>query len=152
MPPRIRFRSPGVKPGQKIGPLGPFRGRLGIHWVLGSLALGILLAVAGWLFFTGGAPGEPWRPVALLESLAPGSARTVGDGVAVGRLPGGQVVAVAEPTGCPLQAEEGGYRDCRSRAYELDGQPQDEGAPLDLVPVQVVRGTIYVDPGARVPR
>lgn len=50
---RIRFRPPGVKPGQKIGPLGPFRGRLGIHWVVAPIVLGVVLLVAGWLYFFG---------------------------------------------------------------------------------------------------
>ena len=44
MPPRrIRFRPPGVKPWTRIGPLGPFRGRLGIAWVITPLILGIFL-------------------------------------------------------------------------------------------------------------
>lgn len=44
---RIRWRLPGVKPGQKIGPLGPFRGRLGLHWVIASVAVGGLILAAG---------------------------------------------------------------------------------------------------------
>ena len=36
--PRVHIRAPGVKTGSTIGPLGPFRGTLGIHWVLGSIA------------------------------------------------------------------------------------------------------------------
>jgi hypothetical protein len=48
MPPRrIRFRPPGVKPWTKIGPLGPFRGRLGVAWVIAPLFLGTALLVAG---------------------------------------------------------------------------------------------------------
>ena len=47
MPPRrIRFRPPGVKPWTRIGPLGPFRGRLGIAWVIAQLILGIFLLEA----------------------------------------------------------------------------------------------------------
>jgi hypothetical protein len=38
---------PGVKPGQKIGPLGPFRGRLGLHWVIASVTVGALILAAG---------------------------------------------------------------------------------------------------------
>jgi hypothetical protein len=38
---------PGVKPGQKIGPLGPFRGRLGVHWVIASVVVGALILGAG---------------------------------------------------------------------------------------------------------
>ena len=46
---RIRFRPPGVKPWTKIGPLGPFRGRLGVAWVIAPLVLGIALLIAGWV-------------------------------------------------------------------------------------------------------
>jgi hypothetical protein len=44
---RVRWRSPGVKPGQKIGPLGPFRGRLGLHWVIASAVVGVLILAFG---------------------------------------------------------------------------------------------------------
>lgn len=47
---RIRIRMPGVKPGQKIGPLGPFRGRLGVHWVIASMVVGALILGVG-LFY-----------------------------------------------------------------------------------------------------
>jgi hypothetical protein len=51
MPP-LRFRPPGVKPWSRIGPLGPFRGRLGVAWVVAPLVLGIaLLAAASFFFF-----------------------------------------------------------------------------------------------------
>jgi hypothetical protein len=36
-----------VKPGQRIGPLGPFRGRLGLHWVIASVTVGVLILVIG---------------------------------------------------------------------------------------------------------
>ena len=32
------------------------------------------------------------------------------------------------------------------------GSPEEEGDPLDLVPMQVVGGEIYVDPTRRIPR
>jgi hypothetical protein len=46
---RVRFRPPGVKPWTRIGPLGPFRGRLGMAWVIAPLILGVILAGAAWL-------------------------------------------------------------------------------------------------------
>jgi hypothetical protein len=46
---KIRFRPPGVKPWTKIGPLGPFRGRLGLAWVIAPLILGVLLLVSAFL-------------------------------------------------------------------------------------------------------
>ena len=46
---RIHFRPPGVKPWTKIGRLGPFRGRLGLAWVIAPLVLGVAVLVAGLL-------------------------------------------------------------------------------------------------------
>jgi hypothetical protein len=44
---RVRVRGPWVREGSRIGPLGPFRGRLGIHWVIASVVVGAILLVAG---------------------------------------------------------------------------------------------------------
>jgi hypothetical protein len=44
---RARMRGPWVREGSRIGPLGPFRGRLGIHWVIASVVVGVILLVAG---------------------------------------------------------------------------------------------------------
>lgn len=49
MPKRIRFRPPGLKPTTKVGHLGPYRGRLGLAWVIAPLAAGIVILVAGYL-------------------------------------------------------------------------------------------------------
>jgi hypothetical protein len=45
--PRPRFRPPGLKPWTRIGRLGPFRGRLGLAWVVAPLVLGLLIVAAG---------------------------------------------------------------------------------------------------------
>jgi hypothetical protein len=47
---RIRFRPPGVKPWTRIGPLGPFRGRLGVGWVIAPIVVGVAVLIAGWLW------------------------------------------------------------------------------------------------------
>jgi hypothetical protein len=52
MPRRIRFRPPGLKPTTKIGTLGPYRGRLGLAWVIAPLAAGALILVFGILALT----------------------------------------------------------------------------------------------------
>lgn len=44
---RVRFRPPGLKPGTRIGTLGPYRGRLGLAWVVAPLVVGILILAAG---------------------------------------------------------------------------------------------------------
>jgi len=53
MPRRLRFRPPGVKPWTRIGSLGPFRGRLGVAWVVAPLVLGVVLLVAAFLLLRG---------------------------------------------------------------------------------------------------
>jgi hypothetical protein len=46
---RIRFRPPGLKPTTKVGTLGPYRGRLGLAWVIAPLVAGVLIVMAGYL-------------------------------------------------------------------------------------------------------
>jgi hypothetical protein len=46
---RIRFRPPGLKPTTKIGTVGPYRGRLGLAWVIAPIVAGIVIVVAGFL-------------------------------------------------------------------------------------------------------
>lgn len=46
---RLHFRPPGLKPTTKVGTLGPYRGRLGIAWVIAPLIAGIVIAIAGYL-------------------------------------------------------------------------------------------------------
>ena len=144
---RIHFRPPGVKTGSTIGPLGPFRGTLGIHWVIGSIAVGLLIVLAATLLFARfGAPSAPYRLVGELEAFPLGTAREVLGGVYVGVTNDGDAVAVAEPVHCPLQPMEGGYRDCLDLGYALDGSPLGKGDPLSRLPVEVYRGRVYVDP------
>ena len=45
---RIRFRPPGLKPWTKVGHLGPYRGRLGLAWVIAPLVAGFAILAAGW--------------------------------------------------------------------------------------------------------
>jgi len=48
---RLHVRPPGLKPTTKVGTLGPYRGRLGIAWVLAPLAVGVVILVAGYVAF-----------------------------------------------------------------------------------------------------
>lgn len=144
---RIHFRPPGVKTGSRIGPLGPFRGTLGIQWVIGSIVVGLLILFAvTWGLFHAGRPTAPFRLVGRVERLPTGTAREVLGGVFLGRSPSGQVFAVAEPPNCPLQVDEGGYVDCLGLTYHLDGRPIKRGEPLTRLPLQVFRGEIFIDP------
>jgi hypothetical protein len=47
MPKHLRFRPPGLKPTTKIGTLGPYRGRLGLAWVIAPILAGGVILVFG---------------------------------------------------------------------------------------------------------
>ena len=49
---RVRFRPPGLKPTTKVGTLGPYRGRLGLAWVIAPIVAGLIIVVAGWIAIT----------------------------------------------------------------------------------------------------
>jgi hypothetical protein len=49
---RFQFRPPGLKPTTKVGTLGPYRGRLGLAWVIAPLVAGVVIVVAGILILT----------------------------------------------------------------------------------------------------
>ena len=49
---RVQFRPPGLKPTTKVGTLGPYRGRLGMAWVIAPLVAGVVILVAGFLILT----------------------------------------------------------------------------------------------------
>ena len=46
---KIQIRPPGLKPTTKVGTLGPYRGRLGLAWVIAPLVAGVLIVVAGYV-------------------------------------------------------------------------------------------------------
>ena len=45
---RLQIRPPGLKPTTKVGTLGPYRGRLGLTWVIASIVAGLVILVAGY--------------------------------------------------------------------------------------------------------
>lgn len=45
---RIQIRPPGLKPTTKVGTLGPYRGRLGLAWVIAPIVVGVFIAIAGY--------------------------------------------------------------------------------------------------------
>ncbi len=148
MPSRVRLRAPGVKTGSTIGPLGPFRGTLGIQWVIGSIAVGlIILLVVTLLLFK--RPGPPYEPVGTIDTVAPSTAREVLAGVFLGRTADGEPYAVAEPPNCLLEVLGDRYADCKGRQYELDGTPvAGERGGLVTLPIEIHWGDVYVDPTA----
>jgi len=141
---RVHIRPPGVKTGSTVGPFGPFRGTLGIHWVLGSIAVGLVIVLAGsWFMFR--EPGPPFERVEsfTIEDVAPGTAREAFAGIFLGRSEDGQAFAVLEPPNCPLEVVTDGYVDCAERAYALDGTGRTSS--LSSVPFQIHRDDIYID-------
>jgi len=152
-PRRLRFRPPGVKPWTRIGPLGPFRGRLGLQWVVAPVVLGLVLLLFAWLLlFRSSVPGGSFQPVGAADSFAEGSARMVGiPGVFVGRT-GGRLFAVLQEDGCSLAFCGGRYLDCRGAAYGLNGEAKAGKGALSLLPLRLYRGTVYVDPDHPVDR
>ena len=146
---RIHIRPPGVKTGSTIGPLGPFRGTLGVQWVVGSIVAGLVIVlVVTWLLFR--APGGPFRDVGPLDRFAPGTATEVLDNVFVTRTEDGEAFAVTshEPN-CPLEVIYRGLEDCAGRKYGFDGGAINEKrSSLPRLPLQVHGGDVYVDASA----
>ena len=141
---RVHLRAPGVKTGSRIGPLGPFRGTLGIQWVIGSIAVGLVLVLAGSWFFL----REPPPPFEMVESFTiddveVGTARKAFARVYVGRPTDDELYAVAEPLNCSLELAPGGFVDCADRRFGLDGVGRKE--VLQRLPLEVHRGAIYID-------
>jgi hypothetical protein len=48
VPKKIQIRPPGLKPTTKVGTLGPYRGRLGLAWVIAPLIAGLVIAGAAY--------------------------------------------------------------------------------------------------------
>ena len=137
-----------MKTGSTIGPLGPFRGTLGIQWVVASMAVGLaIVLLVSWLLFR--EPGLPFEKVEefTIDDVAEGTAREAFAGIYLGRTEDGEVFAVAEPPNCPLEIIEDGYLDCAERRYGLDGRGR-KGRALSQLPVRIRLGAIYIDTSA----
>lgn len=52
MPKRFSLRPPGLKPTTKVGTLGPYRGRLGLAWVIAPTVVGLVIVAAALLVLT----------------------------------------------------------------------------------------------------
>jgi hypothetical protein len=46
---KVTIRPPGLKPTTKVGTLGPYRGRLGLAWVIAPIVVGAVIVLAGYL-------------------------------------------------------------------------------------------------------
>jgi hypothetical protein len=47
----VQLRPPGLKPTTKVGTLGPYRGRLGLAWVIAPIVAGMMILLAGYVAF-----------------------------------------------------------------------------------------------------
>jgi hypothetical protein len=140
----VYLRAPGVKTGSTIGPLGPFRGTLGIQWVIGAVAVGLVIVLGvTWVLFR--EPPPPFEKVEAFtfSQLTPGAPAEAFAGIYVARTVEDRSFAVAEPLNCPLELVPDGYVDCADRHYGLDGIGHK--VTLLQLPVQVHRGAIYID-------
>ncbi len=45
---KVTIRPPGLKPTTKVGTLGPYRGRLGLAWVIAPIVAGVVIVIAGY--------------------------------------------------------------------------------------------------------
>ena len=45
---KVTFRPPGLKPTTKVGTFGPYRGRLGLAWVIATIVAGAVILIAGY--------------------------------------------------------------------------------------------------------
>lgn len=144
---RVHLRAPGVKTGSTIGPLGPFRGTLGIQWVIGAVAVGLVIVLAvTWVLFR--EPPPPFEKVEAFtyEELEPGAPAEAFAGIYVARTSDDRAMAVAEPLNCPLKLVPDGYVDCADRHYGLDGTGHKTA--LQQLPVRLHGGAIYIDTSA----
>jgi hypothetical protein len=46
---KVTIRPPGLKPTTKVGTLGPYRGRLGLAWVIAPIVAGVVIVIAGYV-------------------------------------------------------------------------------------------------------
>jgi hypothetical protein len=122
------------------------RAPLGIHWVIASLAAGVVVLVAGVLFLQRGSapPPEPWVAVGPVEEV--GDATVVDDLDALVVAAGGRVRAFVDATDadyCPasnrLEAPDG-------RVWSLTGRGLAGTPSLPEHPTLVQGGVVYVDP------
>ena len=144
---KVHLRPPGVKTGSTIGPLGPFRGTLGIQWIIGAIAVGLIIVlVVTWLLFREPPPRFEKVEDLTVEDLDPGMAEEVFAGVYLGKTGPEQLFAIREPANCPLELIPDGYLDCADRRYGLDGVGHKTS--LFRLPIELHAGAIYIDTSA----
>lgn len=117
--------------------------------MVGAIAAGLVIVLAvTWILFR--KPGDPFREVEVftIDQVTPGTAREALPGVFLGVTEEGQPIAVRHPlANCELQFTEGRYLDCHEWWYDIRGRGRLDRR-LDVLPVQIHRGAIFIDTSA----
>jgi len=128
------------------------RAPMGIQWVIGSLALGVIVVVAGWLALRDPAPAAPFVEVPIELAATDGGiavweppgtgaealVATVDNRTRVFARPGGDLPVVCSESGL-LEAADG-------RAWRVTGRGVGGTPSLPPHPTVVHDGVLWVDP------
>lgn len=122
------------------------RAPMGIHWVVASLAAGLVVLAAGILLLARDtAPGPPFERYAPVEELAVSAYDPGLDAFVV--VAGGRVEAFTTPDGAAdlVWCVASRTIETADRVWNLTGRALDGGASLLRHPVAVTGGVVYVD-------
>ena len=127
------------------------RAPLGLQWVLGAVAAGAAVLVAGAVLLSGGdrPPGPPWvavGPVAAMPDAAPDAAT---DLLLV--TVGGRLRAFEAPPGTAYCAATNRLEHPDGRVWAVTGRGLGGTPSLASAPTLGVAGVGYVDPTVRLP-
>lgn len=122
------------------------RAPLGLQWMVGSLAVGVVVVAAGLLWLLGDdPPAEPWVAVGAVDDVTPTAEPDELDVLLVGN---GRVRAFADadergaaycPASRRLESPDG-------QVWSLTGRGFDAAPSLRGHPTRVHDGVVYVDP------
>lgn len=128
------------------------RAPMGIHWVWGSLAAGLVVVVAGVLLLVRDTtPRAPFVDVAAVADVASGAYDAELDALLV--VSGGRVEAFTTPAGAAdlVLCPDARTIETTERVWNLNGRALDGDASLLRHPVALTGGRLYVDPTVTVP-
>ncbi len=127
------------------------RAPLGLQWVVGALAAGVVVLVAGVLFLqrSGDPPPDPWVAVGTTEDI--GAAQVDDDLGALVVGAGGRVRAFAGATDVGYCEASNRLEAPDGRVWNLTGRGFGGTLSLSEHPTLVQDGTVYVDPTRTAP-
>lgn len=127
------------------------RAPLGLQWVVGAVAAGAVLVVAGLLLLGRGdaPPGPPWRSLGPIEAL-PTAAPDPSSGLLVVTV-GGRLRALEAPPGTTYCPDTNRLEHPDGRVWAVTGRGYAGTSSLATAPTLSVAGDGYLDPTVRVP-